>query len=936
MTSEEKFGRQKNEEGFPHRLQDEEAVERPIGPETCDPVDLAWNEADEEVGPATIVELFREALVAGPQAIAIASAERSVTYERLDVLSNRLAGLLIDAGVGADSVVAVALPRDIELIVALLAVLKAGGAYLPIDLAYPTDRNTYILADAAPVLMLTDSETDNDVVLGNHEIARLYVDKVDLTAESTTASMATPLPMQLAYLIYTSGSTGRPKGVATTHAGVVNLLKWARQDLPITCDDRVMLNAPISFDFCVWEIFGVLAVGGQLCIADADSVRDPELLQDFIAANKVTIANLVPSMLESLLATRGGNLPNCLKYVFVGGDVITQRVAKRVLQNGRRMWNLYGPTEATVISTYYEICKSPPAVIPIGAPIIGTYAYVLDENLVAVPAGVPGELWIAGGGLARGYWGRAGLTAERFVADPFGRPGSRMYRSGDYVRWTGDGQLEFLGRADEQVKVRGFRVELGEVEAALLAHPLVVQAAVTAKTSAEAGDWHSSQLVGYVVAEKSGGPRQREWELQRVSEWRCLYDALRAEQVEGAGVGEDFSGWISSYSGRPIAVEHMQQWQAQTVQRIRDLKPRRVLEVGVGNGLLLSQLADECEDYWGTDFSAATVEALRLQVEHIGDWSNRVELRVQDADDASGLPAGFFDTIVINSVVQHFPSHAYLCDVVEKMAALLAPGGRIFIGDVRNKELLEQFATGIQIARATDQDTSAVVRQRVLRALASEEELVLSPQFFVALCNQIHDLGAIDVQLKRGGYKNELNSYRYDVVLWKNPVEALSLAGGLRLRWEHFGTLHLVERFLGSVGRPLVRLEGVPNAGVSADVAAAHALLTGDDLPTVREQITDRVDRGGVWPHQCYSLGERLGYKVAVTWSDTVGEMDVVFYQTQTPVMALADVFLSEQPVDNLGSLANAPSTDFAGEVRGFVAGRLPQFMVPAAVVVLD
>ena len=395
---------------------------------------------------------------------------------------------------------------------------------------------------------------------------------------------------------------------------------------------------------------------------------------------------------------------------------------------GIAITNGYGPTETTTFAAFYPAPQDGGDVaLPIGRPLDNVETYVLDFGLVPVPPGVVGELYIAGLGLARGYVGRRGLTAERFVACPFGNAGRRMYRTGDLARWRVEGVLEYLGRADRQVKIRGFRIEPGEVEAVLSQHEGVANCAVVAHEDQAGG----KRLVAYVVPNAETDGKDEGREAEQVGEWQSIYDTLYQGDAFGdTGFGENFAGWNSSYDGEPIPLEQMQEWQQAAVERITALNPRRVLEIGVGSGLLLTKIAPRCTAYWGTDFSAGAIETLTAQLED-RDGFGHVELRHQMAHEFADLPVGFFDLIVLNSVVQYFPSASYLRDVIGHCVDLLSEDGAIFIGDVRNFRLLRHFATGVQLRQAMPPATVSLVRRRIEQAILMEKELLLAPDFFV-------------------------------------------------------------------------------------------------------------------------------------------------------------------------------------------------------------
>uniref|UniRef100_UPI00245451CC non-ribosomal peptide synthetase n=1 Tax=Nocardia neocaledoniensis TaxID=236511 RepID=UPI00245451CC len=461
-----------------------------------------WNDTARELPAAgTLVEEFARQAAATPDAVALVDpgTGATLTYAEFASRVHRLAHRLIEAGVGPETLVALGLRRSIDLVVAAYAVQEAGGGYVPLDLDQPADRIAYVLETADPVVVLT---TGSEAFDGG-ELPTLAIDTLEVAAYSdapvTDAERIAPLrPQHPAYVIFTSGSTGRPKGVAVPHAAVVNQIRWITGEYGIGADDVVLFKTPATFDVSVWELFGPLSTGGRIVVASPDGHRDPQYLADVIAAQRVTMTSFVPSMLTVFAGsvdTEGGALSS-LRALLIAGEAFTgDAVAAFRRVSDAALFNLYGPTEFTVHATHGPVADQVDGAVPIGAPVWNSAAYVLDSRLHPVAAGVAGELYLAGAQLARGYFGRADLTADRFVADPFSAAGERMYRTGDLVRRDADGVITYLGRTDFQVKLRGLRIELGEIEAALTAHETVAQAVVVVRSDARTGD----QLVGYVV-----------------------------------------------------------------------------------------------------------------------------------------------------------------------------------------------------------------------------------------------------------------------------------------------------------------------------------------------------------------------------------------------------------------------------------------------------
>ncbi|MEU4146693.1 amino acid adenylation domain-containing protein, partial [Streptomyces parvulus] len=455
-----------------------------------------WNDTAREVPATTLPALLAAQAARTPGREAVVHEGSSLTYAELDARAERLAGALTARGAGPERFVAVAVTRSTELVVALLAVLRSGAAYVPVDPGYPADRIAHIVRDAGAMLVLTTRDTEER--LPRDGTPRLLLDDPAAAPEPAAgAPAAAPLPDHPAYVIYTSGSTGRPKGVVVSHRAIVNRLAWMQDTYGLEPSDRVLQKTPSGFDVSVWEFFWPLVQGATLVVARPEGHLDPAYLADTVRREGVTTLHFVPSMLDVFLREPSAASLGGLRRVFCSGEALSAELRARFRAvSDVPLHNLYGPTEAAVDVTYWPCSEDTgDGPVPIGRPVWNTRMYVLDAALRPVPAGVPGELYIAGVQLARGYLGRPGLSAGRFTADPHGAPGSRMYRTGDLARWNHDGSLDYLGRADHQVKLRGFRIELGEIEAALTRQPEVGQAAVVLRED-RPGD---QRLVAYTV-----------------------------------------------------------------------------------------------------------------------------------------------------------------------------------------------------------------------------------------------------------------------------------------------------------------------------------------------------------------------------------------------------------------------------------------------------
>lgn len=485
-----------------------------LAPEERSSMVADWQSVSEKIPHACLPEQFEKQAALRPDAIAVVYENQALNYAELNERANRLARMLISEGVGPEQFVALALPRSLEMAVGLLAVLKAGAAYLPLDPDYPADRIAFMLKDAKPAFIMTNTKAANHIPPVEN-VPKIVLDDPELAEKLNTYPAGNPKnkdrtqplsPLNTAYVIYTSGSTGVPKGVMIPHQNVTRLFAATEHWFRFSSDDIWTMFHSYAFDFSVWEIWGPLLHGGRLVIVPHHVSRSPEAFLRLLVKEGVTVLNQTPSAFYQFMQAEreqpdlGQALS--LRYVIFGGEALElsrlEDWYNRHPENRPQLINMYGITETTVHVSYIELDRSMAALranslIGCGIPDLGVY--VLDERLQPVPPGVAGELYVSGAGLARGYLGRPGLTSERFIADPFGPPGTRMYRTGDVARLRADGSLDYVGRADHQVKIRGFRIELGEIEAALVQHPQLEDAAVIVRED-QPGD---KRLAAYVI-----------------------------------------------------------------------------------------------------------------------------------------------------------------------------------------------------------------------------------------------------------------------------------------------------------------------------------------------------------------------------------------------------------------------------------------------------
>ncbi|MCX4791424.1 amino acid adenylation domain-containing protein [Streptomyces sp. NBC_01221] len=876
--------------------------------------------------------LFEEAARGHSEDTALVCADTSLTYAELNASANRLAHALTDRGVGRGDLVGVALNRSADLVVALLAVMKTGAAYVPVDPKFPAERVHQMIEDSDPVLVITPG--DVPAVLAEWDTRCV---SVHLGAElSADENLAVEVGAEdLAYVLYTSGSTGRPKGVEITHGAVGNFLTAMRRRPGCTPADRLLAITTVSFDISVLELFLPLLCGAITVVARAEETADAEALAGLMERHAITMMQGTPSTWQLLLDAGWRGAP-ALKKILCGGEALSRDLADRLLAAaaGGSVWNMYGPTETTVWSTAWEVtAREEEAGVPIGQPIDRTQVYVLDEDLAPVPLGFPGELCIGGAGVARGYRGDPGQTRLRFPDNPF-HPDA-LYRTGDLARFVGPGRLTLLGRNDRQIKLRGHRIELGDVEAALVRHEAVRRAVVVGR---------DDHLAAYLVRDvpPAGEATAPADQSTALAEWAAAWDrAYEAgpDTSDGSSGPADASfnlaGWRNSYDGLPFADEEMRDWQRSSVQRILSYAPQDIFEIGSGSGLMLFGLAPHCRSYHAVDASAAAVETTRR---HLASLPH-VTCEQRNAHALPEVAEGAFDTVVVNSVAQYFPGVDYLTSVLE-WATKTVTHGRVFLGDVRDLSLLDVFHADVAHFRAEGEaggtSTEELARRTEL-GMRAERELVLDHAYFAGLQQLFPQISRVDITLRDGRHVNEMTRYRYDVTLHIGEATP-PVTPAVEKDWQADQLdLAALRAELASVAEHPLRLNSIPN-GRMAEVCSRVAAALAARGTSVSAAPTSWID-----PADLYGAAAEAGLELALlpSRSDDTWRCDALFWRPgQTPDLSPRPA--SAVTREALRQYANTPA---AGEpstqplhrvLRPWLAERLPAYMVPTFFVELD
>lgn len=881
------------------------------------------------VGPlgsttASIHGRFEEQVCRTPDALAVVCEDgERWTFGEVDDRAGSLARWLRTLGVGPGDRVGLCFATAAAAVVAMLGALKAGAAYVPLDPTFPRRRLEYIVRDARPSVLVTERRWLDLLPRGGYCCICLDGNWVPAGG----ARLSTPVhPSLPAYLHYTPGAGGEPKAVVVPHGALASRLV-GHPAIPLGPGDRVAQLSGLASDTTAVEVWAALLSGARLEGLSVDVALDPERLAAQITARGITTLCLTGALFQQVA--------ECLPRAFAGirrllltGDGVEPQTLRRVLEQGppERMFQIYGPPEASGIAAGYEIRRDDTVVgVAVGRPVPQLRLYVLDGRMAPLPTGAVGELWLGGEGLASGYYQRARLTAERFRPDPFSpAPGGRMHHTGDLGRWRAGGNAVVVGRLDQQVRIRGFRVEPEEIESRLLRHPEVGKCAVVCREDG-AGN---RRLVAYVVRDYF--PWRDSVPLLPAAR-RRLQQSLTASPAVGVG-------------GTEVPTE--------VLERLREhleVEPAvRVLEVGCGGGELLFELAPRCPEYWATEPSAVAVRELRRRLDEPETGLVGVRLLQRRADDLEGLGADGFDLVLLHGAVRFFPDPTFLERVLEQAVRRLAPGGRIFIAGVRAQPLLEALHIAGSLHRASPSLPLGMFRDRVRRAVAEDEELAVDPAFFYRL--RARGLPRVTVETRPVIDGAGDGRFRYDVIL-RRPVgrsgEHAAEEEAPPVAWRDWSRAGLtLERLADLLERRRFDALGfvhVPDGRLLREVEVARWLREEERTGTVQDMLR-AVDGSAeaacaVTPADLRALGRRLSYRVDLSWGrcGTDGCFDLLLRRVGSLAERWAPVFPAPDSHGMLPRRAPGPAPGrLVPRLQQYLEATLPAYMVPSAIVLME
>ena len=945
---------------------------------------VEWNNPAECRADLLIHRMFEQQAESDPLSTAVSYRGQEISYGELNRKSNQIAYGLVGLGVGPGQIAAIMIDSSPLQIAALLGVLKAGCVFFCIDPDYPATRLEQIFAVVHPSCLIADSDSlsaNGETCSRLGQEAGVQFVNLDFQIGDKAAALDTVVdgrgwfdfpevtnpyieisPSDPAYIVFTSGSTGTPKGIIQSHRSFAQFIAWQSEYFEMKAPSRIAQWASIIYDASYCEIFGALCFGATLCMTSRNDRFDPSSLIEWVRDENITLLQVVPSFCRQILLTldhdyKEADFPlHCLETLMLAGEVLSVELATKCLDrfsDSLKLYNLYGPSE-TILSTYYPVERTSlnRRSIPVGRAIDGREVLILDERNRLCPVGIRGEIYVRSRFLSMGYYQRPEETQKVFKQNPlhddFPDP---VYRTGDMGRWLADGTIEFLGRNDSQVKIRGMRVELGDIEATLLSYPSISECAVVAHDFGESDKRLAAYVVRDLHSEVSYDELRKFYsEGQHVAQYQTIYDEVyrRNQAYADYDAGLNLRIWISSYTGQQFLKEEIAENIDDVVNRIMSFSPSRVLEIGCGSGLLLFKIAPHCWHYCGTDISGEALRHLQNQLDAHEEKISDVRLHHTGADNFDDLETGSYDTVIINDVHIYFPSIEYFVRVLEGAVKATAPGGRIFIGGVRSLPLLRAFHTSVQLYKAQASLDREKLRQKIEKQIKLDKELVIDPAFFAALKSHLPEVGHVSIQLKRGRHHNEITRFQYDVVLTLGDAEGSNFRP--EVEWmdclREQPDLEATRLLLENESPDLICFKRIPNARLLGEIKAIEMLVCDDGPQTsgeIRGAIQSLYDhRAGLDPEDFWTLGDRLPYDVDISWPDSRedGTFDVAFRRRGSSLRLPLQPAAPETRLPWLHYANNPMHGEFElmleASLRDFLKEHLPEHMVPSAFIFLD
>ena len=880
----------------------------------------------------TILDLIEEQIHKDPSKKIISFDKRDLNYKQLKEEYEKIASYLHQSGIKRGDIVGLCVNRSIEMVIALLAILKCGAIYLPIDPSFPAKRIELILDDSNCHFLVSESGLYEKFNSYNGKL--IDINRYEINNNYNTAPDINVGDNDIAYIIYTSGSTGVPKGVQIAHSSLLNLLISVKDLIGINDNDSFLAISTLSFDISLVELLLPLISRARLVIAMNEEVRDGYALLN-ILRDKITIFQATPATWK-MLNDSGWTEKLHIKAISTG-EALPRDLADKIIPKVKFLWNMYGPTETTIFSSGSQVDDN--GIIHLGKPINDTQFYIVDKHNQLCAPGVTGELLIGGAGLSVGYLNNDKLTDEKFISNPFDKSGqSKVYRTGDLVRLTFDKKIEYLGRIDNQVKIRGYRIELGEIETEIKKNNFINDCVAVVKEF-DRGD---KRIIAFFIPNGISNKNINDDQELHVERWKDSYDNMYVNAFANLREMENTKpeiGYlvVKQFENNSDFRDQFKVWIDETTKRIRELKPDRVLEIGCGGGDILKRIMDECSFYCATDLSPRVIEYLENELNKIENTNGKIKLYTLPADADIPYKAGSFNTVIMNSVVAYFPNEIYLINVIKKLISKLDDNGSFFVGDVQSFSLMKNQYIFEQLSRIPKSTSIGDFKQIISNRLRTTPEFFVDPDYFYSLTEKVNRINRVEVKLMRGSINNDPTVYHYDVILYtKSKIVSKNL---MTLNWESPDkSLKEITAKLKNLKPEILHVQDIPNKriqnrrDVESAIENAQDDLLVSDIVASANSVNNEID-----PEEIWKLEDELEYRIDLILppkSDQT-KFDAVFIRRNIDDNITYPLLNPKETFKSIGSYCNKPFLKLSDEnliekIRQDLHTKLPEYMRPA------
>lgn len=876
--------------------------------------------------------VFEQHAIDHPQKPVIIEQNKLVTYHSLLTEVKKTILALRGIGIKSGDHIIVALQPSVELVKIFLSSVGVGATYVPIDPSFPKGRLEFIINEINPVLVITEKKYKNKFPIDFREI--LLVDEIklnDITYQELENVGALISNNNIAYTIYTSGSTGTPKGVRITYAGLANVLKAVKNTIDFSVNDTMLFFSKPWFDIAYVEFLLPLLNGATLAIPPQEFFFDGKKLASFLKKTSVSVMQTTPSVWNILFESNFITIKH-IKAITTGEE-LTQDLRKKLLDRFKNVWNFYGPTECTIYSTACKVRSSEN--ITIGSPLENVIIKVLSSQKNEVEIGDEGELYIGGLGVSPGYHQSPELNSSKFL-NIIEKNGIQMtfYKSGDLGKYLPDGNLAYLGRKDSQMKFRGLRIDLQEITHVIQQSSFVKEAVVYPQHLNST----KAKLVAYVSLKDKNNTRLKEMYREiEILRWKQIYDGVYDEEKIGIKGIFNTAGWRDSYHGKLIDSLEIEEIVDTTVNRINTYNPQRILEIGCGTGLLLFKLIRQCKEYVGTDISKNGLDFVRKKLEQ--ENIKNVSLLNQEATNMEGIE-GTFDFIIINSVVHHFPDVDYLKEVLKKLETFLSKNGILFVGDIRNKELLMHYHLSVMRQKVYEGILLEELLTQINASASRENQLLLSTSFFRDYFSASDTFCHLEIWPKTAKLTNEITKFRYDVILSKKQVQQKEV------HWNEWSAKNWsypqIQANLKKGTKPILALRRMPNPKIFYEnqllkKASSHSNLK-KQLCEIKIELTHGMQMLSL--DNLQKLAQQHGYEFEASCLNTAldGSYDVVFSKKETAQgrAMFLDTSAPAAVGKSISLFKQKEKDNIILELYDLCADALPEHMIPSDFIIVD